>query len=81
MSSYQLYEFQALDGALSEADQAYLNSLSSRAEVTATSARYSYSYSDYGNDPLDVLDRCFDIMLYQASWRTPTGNSPAKSIS
>ena len=35
MSSYQLYEFQALDGALSEADQAYLNSLSSRAEVTA----------------------------------------------
>lgn len=68
MSSFQLYEFQALDGALSDDDRAYLESLSSRAEVTATSARYTYSYSDYRAKPLDVLDRCFDILLYQASY-------------
>ncbi len=70
MSSFQLYEFQALDRALSNADQTYLNSLSSRAEVTATRARYTYSYSDFRTKPLEVLDRCFDIMLYQASYGT-----------
>jgi len=68
MSSFQLYEFQALNSTLSKADQTYLHSLSSRAEITATSARYTYSYSDYRADPLEVLDRCFDIMLYQASY-------------
>lgn len=68
MSSFQLYEFQTLDGVLSNNDYAYLQSLSSRAELTATSARYTYSYSDYRADPLDVLDRCFDILLYQASY-------------
>jgi hypothetical protein len=70
MSSFQLYEFQALDRVLSNADQTYLNSLSSRAELTATSARYTYSYSDFRTQPLQVLDRCFDIMLYQASYGT-----------
>jgi len=68
MSSFQLYEFQALDSSLSSEDREFLESLSSRAEVTATSARYTYSYSDYRADPLEVLDRCFDIMLYQASY-------------
>ncbi len=68
MSSFQLYEFQALDRSLSDTDQTFLHSLSSRAELTATSARYTYSYSDYRADPIDVLDRCFDILLYQASY-------------
>ncbi len=68
MSSFQLYEFQALDHSLSDADQTFLHSLSSRAELTATSARYTYSYSDYRAAPIDVLDRCFDILLYQASY-------------
>ncbi|MEM9161703.1 MAG: hypothetical protein AAGC54_01370 [Cyanobacteria bacterium P01_F01_bin.4] len=56
MSEYQLYEFQALDQALTDADLTYLQSLSSRVELTATSARFNYSYSDFRGDPVKVLE-------------------------
>ncbi|MEO0456653.1 MAG: hypothetical protein AAF152_08725, partial [Cyanobacteria bacterium P01_A01_bin.114] len=68
MSEYQLYEFQTLDRALTDADLTYLKSLSSRVELTATSARFNYSYRDFRGDPVKVLERCFDMMLYQANF-------------
>lgn len=68
MSEYQLYEFQSLDRTLTPADRAYLQSLSSRVEITATSARFNYSYGDFRGEPLNVLERCFDLLLYQANF-------------
>ncbi len=68
MSEYQLYEFQSLDRVLTAADKAYLERLSSRAELTATSARFNYSYGDFRGKPAEVLECCFDIMLYQANF-------------
>ena len=68
MSEYQLYEFQALDRAIAPADKAYLENLSSRVDLTATSARFNYSYGDFRGKPATILDRCFDIMLYQANY-------------
>jgi hypothetical protein len=70
VSEYQYYEFQALDHPLTDADRAYLHSLSSRVEVTSTSASFTYSYGDFRGEPQQVLERCFDVMLYVANWGT-----------
>lgn len=70
MSEYQFYEFRSLDKALSDADQAYARSLSSRAIVSSTTAQFNYSYSAFRGDPVKLLDRCFDLMLYVANFGT-----------
>lgn len=68
MSEFQYYEFQAIDRALTAADKKHVQSLSSRGKVTKDRAVFSYSYSDFRNKPIDLLDRCFDIMLYVANF-------------
>jgi hypothetical protein len=68
MSEYQYYEFQALDQKLTQSDQAYLQELSSRVRLSATSASFLYNYGDFRGKPEQVLDRCFDIMLYIANF-------------
>lgn len=65
---YQYYEFQAIDRPLSKADKEYIRGLSSRVSPTATRAVFTYSYGDFRGDPLSVLGKCFDAMLYMASW-------------
>lgn len=70
MSEYQYYEFQALDQKLTQADQTYLQKLSSRVRLSATSASFVYSYGDFRGNPKQVLDRCFDVMLYIANYGT-----------
>ncbi len=45
MSEYQYYEFQALDKPLTKQQQKELRSLSSRAEITATSFVNEYNYT------------------------------------
>lgn len=70
MSEYQYYEFQALDRPLSASERTFLESLSSRVQLTPTSAIFTYSYSDFRGDPMQVLERCFDVMLYMANWGT-----------
>ncbi|MEO0756410.1 MAG: hypothetical protein AAFY78_05995 [Cyanobacteria bacterium J06648_16] len=70
MSEYQYYEFQALDRPLSEADKAHIRTLSSRVEPTARSASFVYHYGDFRGDSEDLLERCFDMMLYIANWGT-----------
>ena len=67
---YQYYEFQALDRPLTEAEQSYVRSLSSRVEPTATQAVFTYSYGDFRGEPKRVLEKCFDMMLYMANWGT-----------
>jgi hypothetical protein len=68
MSEYQYYEFQALDRPLSSEDQAYIRTLSSRVQLTATQAQFVYHYGDFRGQPKEVLDRCFDMMAHVASF-------------
>src|SRR3712207_5852362 len=68
MSEYQYYEFQAIDRPLTEEQQAYMRSLSSRVELTPTRAVFTYSYGDFRGNPLAVLEAHFDALLYLANW-------------
>ena len=47
MSEYQYYEFQAIDRPLDESDREALRSLSSRAQITATSFTNHYEWGDF----------------------------------
>ena len=68
MSEYQYYEFQAIDRPLSEEEQRYIRSLSSRVTPTPTQAAFTYSFGDFRGDPLKVLERYYDALLYLANW-------------
>lgn len=68
MSEYQYYEFQAVDRPLTEKEQAYISSLSSRVELTPRQAIFTYSYADFRGDKMKVLAKYFDAMLYMSSW-------------
>jgi hypothetical protein len=68
MSEYQFYEFQAIDRPLSDADQQHVHSLSSRVKLTATNAQFLYHYGDFRGQPEQLLDRCFDMLVYVASF-------------
>ncbi len=65
---YQYYEFQTLDRRLTKAEQEELKKLSSRVGLTANRAVFTYSYSDFRGDPLTVLQKYFDVLLYMANW-------------
>lgn len=47
MSEYQYYEFQAIDRPLDRAAQEALQSISSRASITATSFANHYEWGDF----------------------------------
>ncbi len=70
MSEYQYYEFQALDRRLTEAEMAEVSNLSSRVRPTPTQAVFVYNWGDFRSDPLQVLGRYYDAMLYMANWGT-----------
>jgi hypothetical protein len=70
MSEYQYYEFQAIDKPLSEAEQEKISALSSRVQLTPTSAKFVYNYGDFRGDPEKILTQHFDAMLYVANWGT-----------
>jgi hypothetical protein len=68
MSEYQYYEWQTIDRALTAAEQAAVNKLSSHIDVTSTRAWVEYHWSDFKHDPKQVLARTFDAFLYYANW-------------
>jgi hypothetical protein len=68
MSEYQYYEFQTIDRPLTAEQQAAIRKLSSRVELSATSAAFNYSFGSFRGDPLKVLEQHFDAMLYIANW-------------
>jgi hypothetical protein len=68
MSEYQIYEFLALDRPLSAEDLAYVRTLSSRVQPTPTQATFTYSHGDFPGDPLKLLAKHYDMMLYLANW-------------
>jgi len=68
MSEYQYYEFLAIDRPLSAEDLAYVRTLSSRVQPTSTQAVFTYSFGDFRGDPLHLLAKHYDVMLYLANW-------------
>lgn len=70
MSEYQYYEFQALDHPLTPEAQSELKRLSSRVQLTTTSASFVYNYGDFPGDPYRVLAKHFDVLLYITNWGT-----------
>lgn len=67
MSEYQYYEFQALDRALSDKEQSSISALSSRAQVTPSSAIFIYNYGSFRADPKKILAEHFDALFYIAN--------------
>ncbi|MDG4803240.1 hypothetical protein [Micromonospora sp. WMMD980] len=70
MSEYQYYEFAAVDRPLSGRERAELRSLSTRADITATSFVNTYEWGDFKGDPRTLMERYFDAHLYLANWGT-----------
>ncbi|MEW6211265.1 MAG: hypothetical protein AB1631_23065 [Acidobacteriota bacterium] len=70
MSEYQYYEFQAIDRPLTEKEQSFIASLSSRVVLTPHHAIFTYSFGDFRGDAKKVLLDYFDAMLYLANWGT-----------
>ncbi|MFG1641018.1 hypothetical protein ACGFMK_12080 [Amycolatopsis sp. NPDC049252] len=70
MSEYQYYEFLAIDRPLSDAEQAAVRSLSTRATITATSFVNDYHWGDFQGDPHLLVERYYDAHLYLADWGT-----------
>ncbi|MCZ0942766.1 MAG: hypothetical protein OXJ53_06910 [Gammaproteobacteria bacterium] len=70
MSEYQYYEFQAIDRPLDEADREALRSLSTRAQITATSFTNHYEWGDFKGSPRKLMERWFDLHVYLANWGT-----------
>ncbi|MEV6811901.1 hypothetical protein [Micromonospora sp. NPDC051296] len=70
MSEYQYYEFTAVDRPLTSREQAELRSLSTRADITATSFVNTYQWGAFKGDPRKLMERYFDAHLYLANWGT-----------
>lgn len=68
MSEYQFYDFRAIDQSLTREEKEIVSSWSSRAHVSSGGATFTYHYSDFGQDPLDVVGKYFDMMFYIANW-------------
>jgi hypothetical protein len=83
MSEFQYFEWQAIDNLLTEEELRQVHALSSHMDVvTATQAVVTYHWGDFKHDPLKVLLRYFDAMLYSANWgsRRLAFRFPAESI-
>jgi hypothetical protein len=67
MSEYQYYEFQAIDRPLGATEQAALRAISTRARITSTGFTNTYEWRDLKADPIQLLERYFDVFLYLAN--------------
>lgn len=70
MSEYQYYEFQTVDRPLTKAERDEISLLSSRVQLSSTTAIFTYSYGDFRGGPEKVLAKYFDAMFYIANWGT-----------
>jgi hypothetical protein len=70
VSTYEFYEFVAVDRPLSEQQCGELRSLSTRARITSTSFVNEYHWGSFRGDPRTMVERYFDVHLYLASWGT-----------
>ncbi|SNR93779.1 hypothetical protein SAMN05216276_1001330 [Streptosporangium subroseum] len=70
MSTYQYYEFLAVDRPLDARQQSEVRTLSTRARITATTFTNEYHWGDFRGDPNRMMERYYDAHLYLADWGT-----------
>jgi len=70
VSTYEYYEFLALDRMLTAEEQAELRELSTRAEITATRFTNEYHWGEFKGDPYKMVTRYYDAHLHYADWGT-----------
>jgi hypothetical protein len=68
MSTYQYYEFQAIDRPLTPQEQRAVAQLSSRVEPHPRRAIFVYNWSSFHGNPEEVLTQYYDAFLYMANW-------------
>ena len=68
MSSYQCYEFHAIDRLLTEEEQEAVARLSSRVDPHPRQAVFIYHWSGFPGNAREVLTSYYDAMFYTASW-------------
>ena len=68
MSEHQVYEFVAVDKALTKREIAELRAVSTRAEISSTRFWNEYHWGDLKADPKALLARYFDVHVYTANW-------------
>lgn len=66
MSTYQLYDFKAIDKPLTNAQQRKAAQLSSRLEEHPSRYKVAYNWGNFSHDPMDVVDKFFDAGLYMS---------------
>ena len=70
VSTYQYYEFLAIDRPLDERQQAEVRTTSTRAHITATSFTNEYHWGDFHGSPRKLMEHYYDAHLYLANWGT-----------
>jgi hypothetical protein len=68
MSTYQYYEFQAIDRPLTAEEQKAVAQLSSRVEPHPRQAVFVYHWSGFPGNSREILAKYYDAMLYMANW-------------
>ena len=70
VSEYQCYQWKTVGRRLSPKERGEISDLSSHIAVRADSAEVTYHWGDFKHDPVSVLERYFDLFLYEANWGT-----------
>jgi hypothetical protein len=68
MSEYQYYEFQKVDGSLTEMEMHELRGYSSRARITSASFVNEYNFGSFKGNSAAWMEKYFDGFLYLANW-------------
>jgi hypothetical protein len=70
VSTYQYYEFLAIDRPLNTTQQAKVRALSTRAHISAASFTNEYHWGDFSGDPRRMMELYYDAHLYVTNWGT-----------
>ncbi|RLK54034.1 hypothetical protein [Actinokineospora cianjurensis] len=70
MGEYQYYGFLAVDRPLGLAEQRAVRTLSTRAEITATTFANEYHWGDFKGDPAELMSRYYDVHVHITDWGT-----------
>ena len=68
MSEFQYVGFRALDAPLTDAQLRYMESQSTRAEITRWSFDNTYHYGDFRGNAVEMLRRGYDLHLHYANF-------------
>lgn len=70
VSEYQCYQWRSVGRSLSPKERGEVSGLSSHISVRSDSAEVTYHWGDFKHDPVSILERYFDLFLYEANWGT-----------